>query len=198
MPMKPANLITALRVFLSPIFFLVFFMPIKTDRAALSSVIVLWILFTFIEISDLFDGKIARARKEVSDFGKLLDPFADSFSRLTYFLCFVGMDFMPLWVFLLILYRDLSVSFVRLLMAKRGIAMGARISGKVKAFSYAFAGIAGIFQVSVMRIPALRGWTDFIDAGAMGCYILAAAVAIWTLVDYVRALLPQKDGHETH
>ena len=186
--MKLSNLITALRIFLSPVFFLVFFIPTRTDHTALATVIILWTLFTLIEISDFFDGKVARARDEVSDLGKLMDPFADSFSRLTYFLCFVGIGSMPLWVFLVILYRDLTVSFIRLLMAQRGIAMSARISGKIKAFIYAFAGIAGIAQTSVMRIPSLQDWAGFVDTSAMGFYILAAATAVWTLIDYARVL----------
>jgi phosphatidylglycerophosphate synthase len=38
------------------------------------------------ETTDYLDGRIARARKEVSDFGKLADPFCDVFYRLSVFL----------------------------------------------------------------------------------------------------------------
>ncbi len=188
--MKLANLVTSSRIFLSPLFFLVFFIPEWTGAGNFISVFILWILFILIEISDLFDGMVARARNEVSDLGKLLDPFADSFSRLTYFLCFIGIGVMPVWVFLLVLYRDLSVSFIRLLMAKKGIAMSARISGKIKAFIYAFAGIAGLAVVTFQRIPELGKYSEPVETVGMVTFIMAAATAVWTLIDYLRALRP--------
>ena len=190
--MKLANLITSSRIFLSPIFFLAYFIPEWTGKGGIISVAVLWLCFAVIELSDLFDGMVARARNEVSDLGKLLDPFADSFSRLTYFLCFTGTGLMPVWVFALVLYRDISVSFIRLLMAKKGTAMAARISGKIKAFVYAFAGIAGLVFITFSRIPALSDYSDPVQTTSMVFFILTAGTAVWTLLDYLRALSPEK------
>ena len=68
------------------------------------STVVLWVLFVVIELSDVFDGMVARRRQIVSDLGKLLDPFADVVSRLTYFIVFcrifyyAGMDVCPHYV----------------------------------------------------------------------------------------------------
>ena len=188
--MKLANLLTSSRIFLSPFFFLAYFIPEWTGKGGFVSVWVLWVLFILIEISDLFDGMAARARNEVSDLGKLMDPFADSFSRLTYFLCFTGTGLMPIWAFALVLYRDLGVSFIRLLMAKKGTAMAARISGKIKAFVYAFAGIAGLLLVSVQRISSLNQYEAQFNKAAMVFFLLAALTAVWTLIDYLRALSP--------
>jgi CDP-diacylglycerol--glycerol-3-phosphate 3-phosphatidyltransferase len=55
-----------------------------------------WAAFCLIEASDLLDGHIARMRGQVSELGKVLDPFADSVSRITYFFCFVTSGFLPI------------------------------------------------------------------------------------------------------
>ena len=54
-----------------------------------------------IELSDAFDGHVARSRNEVTDFGKLFDPAADSLSRQTIFLSFMvcAAHIIPLWMF---------------------------------------------------------------------------------------------------
>ena len=57
----------------------------------------LWGLFLVIEVSDLFDGLAARRTGTVSDFGKLFDPYADVFARITYFVCFALDGIMPAW-----------------------------------------------------------------------------------------------------
>ena len=74
------------------------------------SVVVLWSLFILIELSDLLDGAAARKLNTVSGFGKLFDPFADVFARLTYFVCFSYTGIMPLWI-LSSLYIGNSASF---------------------------------------------------------------------------------------
>ncbi|MCK7514809.1 MAG: hypothetical protein MZV70_69605 [Desulfobacterales bacterium] len=56
---------------------------------------------------------------------------------MTYFLAFLVTGFLPAWVFLLVLYRDVTVSFVRLLAMRKSIVMSARPSGKIKAVIYA-------------------------------------------------------------
>ncbi len=77
-----------MRVVLSPVFFVVYFMPQWFNFTAVPVIAALTLIFTAIEVSDLIDGKVARKLNQVSDLGKLLDPFGDSLSRLTYFLCF--------------------------------------------------------------------------------------------------------------
>ena len=62
--------------------------------------------------------------------------------------------------------------------------MSARLSGKVKAWIYALAGIAGIVDFALVRL----GWFSEAQAGvheaALVSFVLAAAVAVWSLVDY--------------
>lgn len=146
----------------------------------------LWLLFGIMEISDFVDGLVARRTGSVTDIGKIFDPFADSVARLTYFLSFMVAGIMPPWLFLLVLYRDLGVSFVRLLAMKKGVAMGAQLSGKIKAFVYAFAGGAGLLVVTV-RTAGLEGLAGPVNGIAKVLFWICGATAVWTMIDYAAA-----------
>jgi len=184
--MNAANFATALRIILAPIFFIVFTTTAPNGTMGTIPSIVTILLFIIIEISDFFDGALARKYGTTSDFGKLFDPFADSFARLTYFLSFVAVGIMPVWIFLLVMYRDVGVSFIRLLTMKKGIAMGAQLSGKIKAWVYAVAGGAGILLVST-RSFLPEGIASIIGTVASVSFWLCAATAVWTMADYTLA-----------
>ncbi len=184
--MNLANFLTALRIMLSPVFLIIFFIPVWTGGAfEAGSVYLIWIIFLIMEFSDLFDGMAARASNQVSDFGKLFDPFADVFSRLTYFLCFVGLGIMPVWVFAIIIYREISILFFRILVMKKGIAMGARMGGKLKAWAYAFAGIGGLIFVSIERLGIFSEIIDALRSVTLVLFILAGIASLVSLLDYL-------------
>ena len=152
----------------------------------------LWLLFIIIELTDLADGQIARRTGQISDTGKLLDPFADSLSRLTYFLCFTIAGIMEVWVFLIILYRDLGVSFIRLLMSRRGIAMASRMSGKIKAWVYALCGVIGLALMTIRHTALTDDIVRIADIVTYISFICAAAIALWSLGDYIWAIRTDK------
>lgn len=182
--MKIANKLTLLRIILSPLFFICFLIINTIPQVSLFFLILTWILFIIMELSDLFDGILARCLKMESEIGKLLDPFADSISRITYFLCFTMQGIMPFWIFIIVLYRDLAVSFIRLLMLKRGIAMGSRISGKIKAWVYAIAGIGGLVVFTCKRLLIFTAEIDILIIGSQIVFIIVGIIAIWSLIDY--------------
>jgi CDP-diacylglycerol--glycerol-3-phosphate 3-phosphatidyltransferase len=186
--MTLANKITFLRVILSPVFFFVYFLPEWFSFPSVAAAVMLILLFVIIELTDLFDGMVARSRNEVSDTGKILDPFADSFSRLTYFICFAGSGFMPLWAFLLIMYRDLAVAFIRQLVSRKGVSMPARLSGKMKAWFYALSGIGGLAVYAASAFSVSDSVYHAVYTAAYVSFVVSAAVAVWTLADYSRVL----------
>ena len=75
-------------------------------------------------------------RNLVSDIGKILDPFSDVLSRVTYFICFTAAGLMPLWAMIVIVWREFCIMFIRMVMAKEGTALAARNGGKAKAVFY--------------------------------------------------------------
>ena len=184
--MNLPNLLTALRIILSPFFMFFFFLPTWAgDQFAALSVIVCILLFIIIEFSDLFDGIAARKYKQVTDFGKIFDPFADVFSRLTYFICFVGIHLMPVLIFAIILYREITILFCRTMMMKRGIAMGARMGGKLKACAYAGAGISGLLYVALQRLSIFECLHGAVHVIALFFFVLSAVAALLSLADYI-------------
>lgn len=190
--MSLPNIITLIRILLSPVFFCVFYIPRWFETSSLIPLIILWVLFGIMEITDLIDGKVARKLNQISDTGKLLDPFADSLARLTYFLCFAIAGVLEVWIFLIILYRDLGVSFVRLMMARRGIAMSARFSGKLKAVVYAVSGIVGLGMMTLNETRLSENALSIAQLVTTIFFIVSAAVALWSLADYFSALLTGK------
>ncbi len=183
--MNLANILTGSRIVMSPVFLIVYFTPVWTGRFGFSSVVICWSLFILMELSDLFDGMAARAANQVSDLGKVFDPFADVVSRLTYFLCFAVSGFMPVLVFAIIMYRELGILFIRMLAVKKGFVMGARAGGKLKAWSYAFSGISGLLYVSILRTGFFTGYSGSALLAAKVFFILSAVSALASLADYL-------------
>lgn len=185
-----ADKVTALRLIFSPLFFLVYHLhnlaPQWFPAPAAWTVPVLWILFFVTELTDLIDGKVARSRKEVSDFGKLFDPFADTLAWITFFLCFVVDGILPAVLFMVILYREFGILFIRNLMLKKGIAMGARKGGKIKAFGYMFTGIAALLASSVGRLGLDTALFGIFCRAALGFFALSVVISLVSFVDYLK------------
>jgi CDP-diacylglycerol--glycerol-3-phosphate 3-phosphatidyltransferase len=132
------------RIISAPLFvFLWFFL---TGERRLAGLWVCLIVACLSEISDLLDGQIARATKQVSTFGKLMDPYADAIFRSTVFLCFAstvdGNPWYPLWMPILLVIRDMCTSAVRTFAMEQGIVVAAKASGKTKAIAQGIVMIA--------------------------------------------------------
>ena len=188
--MTIADKVTFSRIILAPVFFIVFLLEMDLfGFGALFSfqipwlLIILWLLFIASEITDLIDGKIARSRNEVSEFGKLFDPFSDTLVRMTYFLCFVVTLTLPVIPFLLILYREFGVLFVRVLMMKKGVAMGASWGGKIKAVSYMLTGLCCLVQITFDHLGYIS-IAEIFSVAAFVIFIISAGIAIISFIDY--------------
>jgi len=183
--MNLADKLTASRLFMAPVFFIVFTWGDSIGLSRTAIVVVLWTLFILVELSDLLDGMAARVMKTVSGFGKLFDPFADVFARLTYFVCFAVAGIMPLWIFLVIIYREFSQLFLRQLVAEKGVAMGARPGGKVKAVFYMLAGAASLLLWSFRSLGVMVSMEGPLSVAVAVLYYVAAALSVGSFVDYL-------------
>jgi CDP-diacylglycerol--glycerol-3-phosphate 3-phosphatidyltransferase len=195
--MNTADKITASRIILAPVFFVVYSFPAFFPALPAGwTVPTLWALFIIIELTDMFDGMVARKQQKVSDFGKLFDPFADTLVWITFFLAFVSGGLLPVIVFLGILYREFSIAFLRNLLLKRGVTQGARKGGKIKAIAYLITGGLSLLAVSVQRLGLdetlfrrFRLWGTIV-------FIIAMAISFLSFFDYLavyrRTRLPTK------
>lgn len=148
------------------------------------------IISFIIEFTDTIDGMIARRMKQTSDLGKILDPMADSYSRIILFACLTVGNLFPLIALTILMFRDTIVPFIRQQMAIRGVAMAARVSGKIKAITQAF-------YINSVLIFLLIFPNSF-DKSHLKLYSIyggsiVALVTIWSGYDYFKALLRMPD-----
>jgi CDP-diacylglycerol--glycerol-3-phosphate 3-phosphatidyltransferase len=198
--MTLASKVTTLRIVLAPVFFAVYnfyklFFPDLSRPAGLWQywqLPVLYVIFTVAELSDFFDGRIARKENKVSDFGKLYDPFADTILQITLFVCFAWDGILPVIPLLLVLYREFGIFFVRNLMLKKGITMGARMGGKIKTVAYITTAILAILAFSLRTLRLLfpvniyQQLYAIVSTVTVVVFWLAVIVALVSFADYVR------------
>ena len=173
--------LTVGRMVLAPVFFVLYSFASSGSPWLLIPV---WLVFVIIEVSDILDGHLARLLGQESEVGKVLDPLADAISRLTYFVCLTGSGIMQLWVLLILVYRDLGVAYIRVMVSRSSVLMPARLSGKLKAWVYAFAGGVGIAVFSLRRLGWLPSLGSVAGTISLWMCVIAALVAVWSLADY--------------
>lgn len=125
--MNLPNKLTVMRVLLVPVFIFL----IMADFIPLN---ILWagIVYGTAAITDLIDGKLARERGLVTNFGKFLDPIADKILVMAVLLCFADKGWIDIFAVFIILTREFVVSGLRLVVAGEGVVVPAGIWGKLK------------------------------------------------------------------
>ena len=175
--MNLPNKLTISRFALTVAFLVVFF-----SRAQLANTISL-VLFSAAGLTDYFDGKIARTRKLITNFGILMDPLADKILTCSAFIAFVERDLMPAWMVVIIVARELAITGLRLLAASKQVVLGAEGYGKHKTISQ----IVTILSVLVL--------VSFPEWGSWGHAIFASWVPAFTeIAKWVSVLLTFTSG----
>lgn len=176
-PLKLPLFLTIGRLFISPIF-LIFYLKYEKLGVSLHALpFILIFLLAISELSDFFDGFLARKFNLVTELGKILDPMADSITRLTILLTFTqGFINLPLLLVFVFVYRDAMISTLRTVCAMRGVTLAARTSGKIKAVIQALS----IFIILMLMIPFAWGSLSLEQLQDTTFYIIVAA-AIYTL-----------------
>lgn len=193
--MSVPNILTLFRLASAPIFLALFigsgeggfFVKWLTPQAGLWCCLAVLVLS---ETSDVLDGIIARRFGLVSDFGKILDPYADSTFRLSVYFSFASQahgHWIPLWMAMILFYRDLLVTVIRNFGIERRVFVQARASGKIKAVAQ------GGVAFAVLLIAAVRGeqWVSYysetgatVTGLAHGLMWLVTAFTLWSAWDY--------------
>ncbi|ULQ59360.1 CDP-diacylglycerol--glycerol-3-phosphate 3-phosphatidyltransferase [Brucepastera parasyntrophica] len=190
--MKLSHFFTTVRLVLAPVFFVLYFLPEYYASFNIISAYILIPLFIFMEFTDFLDGFFARKNKQVSDFGKLFDPFADVMANLTVLLVFTLANYLPSIFFLLILYREMSMMFIRMLASRQGITIAARKSGKLKTVLYIIAAGFSLLLESCSRIDINVSFLEMYGKTInYGLYIIALLVSLLSFADYLIHFIPQ-------
>lgn len=165
-----ANILTMFRIVLVPVFVVVLFID-DGDNPWWRTLA--WGIFALAAVTDHYDGRIARQRGLITDFGKLADPIADKALIGSALIGLSILGELPWWVTVVILARELGITILRFWVLQHGVIPASR-GGKLKTLLQAVA--IGLY---ILPLPGLLHWLAVI-------FMAAALVAtIVTGVDYV-------------
>ncbi|MDD2432792.1 MAG: CDP-diacylglycerol--glycerol-3-phosphate 3-phosphatidyltransferase [Clostridia bacterium] len=160
--MNLANKLTLLRIFLIPLFMLIFLIRIPYGQYIATGI------FIIAASTDGLDGYIARKRKQITNFGKLMDPLADKLLITAALIVLVELRLLASWIAFIIIGREFFVTGLRTIAAAEGVIIAASKLGKLKTVTQIVAIIALLLNVS------------------FGKYLMCIAVffTLWSGIDY--------------
>ncbi|PWL41630.1 MAG: CDP-diacylglycerol--glycerol-3-phosphate 3-phosphatidyltransferase [Bacillota bacterium] len=162
--MNLPNKLTLLRIILVPVFIAVAAIGFPGWNYVAA------VVFFAASLTDSLDGKIARKRNIVTDFGKLVDPIADKMLTSAAMVVLVTWGKLPAYMAIILIGRDLMINPLRNLAAKDGVAISAKWSGKIKTLLQIIAYIALLLKVDLIGNIVL--W-------------LALAVTLYSVYEYL-------------
>ena len=175
--MNLPNKLTISRFVLTVAFLLVMFSQVRFHES------IALVLFVAGGISDFLDGEIARRRKLITNFGILMDPLADKIMVCSAFIAFVGLRWIPAWMVVIVVARELVITGLRLLAASKNMVLAAEGYGKHKTISQITA---------IISILVLHSYGDWGQAGQsiFGCRLIGvspwvvwfAELSVWVAV----------------
>lgn len=151
--MNLPNKLTASRFALTGLFLAALFSSFPGHETAALA------LFTAAGVTDALDGRIARARGLVTNFGILMDPLADKILACSALIAFVEMRRVAAWMVVVIVARELAITGLRLLAASRSVVLAAEGFGKHKTISQMVAIVAILVQMSHHQWGWAGRWT---------------------------------------
>lgn len=166
--MNLPNKLTLFRIALVPVYLLL---------QAIPALWVHWlalVVFFVAAMTDLFDGRIARARGLVTNFGKFMDPIADKLLVILAMVLMTAQGLIPAWVTIVCVAREFIVSGLRLVAVERGTVIAAGPWGKAKTVAQ----MAAVMLLTV-NLPGLHGWTQVVLYTATALTVASCAQYVW-------------------
>ena len=128
MSLNLPNRLTLLRVALVPLYLLLLWF----SQGSLALSVLALAVFAAASLTDLFDGRIARKRHLITNFGKFMDPIADKLLTHTAFIMLAAMGRLNVVACIVFIAREFVVSGLRLCAVEQGHVIAAGMSGKIK------------------------------------------------------------------
>jgi len=177
------NALTILRIILTPVFIIQAFYLQST-----SALYWAWIVFVVAALTDWLDGMIARKHQVITDFGKMWDPLADKFIVLSALAALTWKAPYQLHqiIFFIILFREIAVTILREVYAKKQIILAADKWGKLKTVLQ----MVGI--VVCLGLWAAGKTPVYVIVTAQFWFWLVALVTIMSGFNYLRIKLSDK------
>ena len=171
-----ANVLTGVRLLLVPVFLVTL---LAEDGASTGWRLAATGVFTLAAITDRFDGELARSRGLVTAFGTIADPIADKALTGSALVGLSILSIVPWWVTVVIMGREVGVTFLRFSVLRHGIIPASR-GGKAKTLVQALA--IGLF---LLPLTELLGASAAIDLLRWTLLVVAVGLTVVTGVDYV-------------
>lgn len=184
MPFNFPIFLTWLRIAVIPLIVGIYYVPESLFTLSEKNLIAT-ILFVGAAFTDWLDGYLARKWGQSSNFGAFLDPVADKLIVAATLLVLLNFDRVPVWVALIIIGREITISALREWMAQLGASASVAVHflGKVKTTMQLVAISFLLYDASIMGV---------VNSGALGkvLIILAAILTLWSMVYYLRKAWP--------
>jgi len=178
-----------LRIVLTFVFMFLLFSP------GLMGKVLALVAFIIACMTDFYDGYVARKYNLITDLGKLLDPIADKILVLAAFLAFVEMRLIPAWMVVVIIFRELVITGIRIIGVSKGKILAASMVGKHKTVSQMLSifFILGVIIIKEAGDAGLSGWSakyeTFLD---MSIYTLMLITVALTLISGISYFIKNK------
>jgi CDP-diacylglycerol--glycerol-3-phosphate 3-phosphatidyltransferase len=188
MPFNLPIALTWLRVAAIPLLVTIFYLPSSWLSMPEKNILATG-LFIFAAVTDWLDGYLARRMKQESAFGQFLDPVADKLIVAAALLVLLNMGRVQVWVALVIIGREITISALREWMAQVGASKSVAVHmvGKLKTTAQLVAIPFLLFN------GTLFGW---LNAALIGTWLIwvAAFLTLWSMFYYLQKALPQLLG----
>jgi CDP-diacylglycerol--glycerol-3-phosphate 3-phosphatidyltransferase len=125
-PVNLPNVLTLLRILAVPVIVVALLGETPNGDALAAGV------FALAAFTDGLDGYIARRRRDITTFGKLMDPLADKLLIIASLVSLVSLDRLSAWVAMVIIARELAVTGLRAVAVEQGVVISASWLGKLK------------------------------------------------------------------
>ena len=190
----PANLLGLLRIALTPVVIVLLVRPFP------GSGLIAFVIFVVAALTDYLDGRVARARGEVSSFGVFMDLTADKVLVAGVLIAMVQVGLVPAWIVATILIREFVIQGVRQLAATDNVVIAARALGKSKTLTTlaAMAILLLAFDAEHGGPTAALGVSGTLVTAGLWLMIVATALTVISAIDYLagasRILMGRSNG----
>ena len=166
MNLNLANMLTLARVFAVPV--LVVLLSIEHAYQTVIASSLAAGVFVLASLTDMADGYVARRQNLITNLGKFLDPLADKLLIGSALIMLVDLAWIPGWIVVVIICRELAVTGMRGVAADKGVIIAADSLGKLKTISQ-----------TVALVPLLLHYPLFgFDPQPLGLMLLYVALGL--------------------
>jgi CDP-diacylglycerol--glycerol-3-phosphate 3-phosphatidyltransferase len=176
--------LTWLRIAAIPLLVVIYYVPADIMTLPQKNLLAT-ILFISAAVTDWFDGYLARKWSQTSSFGAFLDPVADKLIVAAALLVLLNFDRVPVWVALVIIGREITISALREWMAQIGASASVAVHflGKFKTATQLIAISFLLYDDKLFGV---------IPCGAVGrvLIMIATALTLWSMFYYLKKAWP--------